>query len=88
MLSSLFQPYTTSNSNNLNPQGVGLGLYIAKQLIGCLGPLEHVEVESQINQGTTFSFLVYKNLEIADLSIHKKEKSYTVYSVGSILHRS
>ncbi|KAL4427544.1 hypothetical protein ABPG74_019500 [Tetrahymena malaccensis] len=56
-----------------NRQGVGIGLEICSRLCQIIGPLDQeIQVESQINIGSSFSFLVYLNhplyIEERDLS--------------------
>lgn len=46
--------FRASNAGGVDPNGSGLGLYAAKEIIGTLGGT--VGFESQINKGTTFWF--------------------------------
>ena len=54
-LDSIFEQFTKlSNSNKHNHyQGVGLGLYMARQIATLLG--EAITVTSRINEGSTFT---------------------------------
>ena len=58
-IQQLFQEYgKIERHKDLNPMGIGLGLFICKQLIEKMGG--KISVKSEINQGTvfTFSFLI------------------------------
>ncbi len=60
MISQLFQNYATfDDENNNNRNGIGLGLVIVKKLIEILGPNGKIEVDSQLNVGSEFKFLIY-----------------------------
>ena len=60
-ISKLFKNFGKLESHNhLNPNGIGLGLKICKQIAQKLGG--NIEVESQVNKGTTFTFS-FKNLD-------------------------
>jgi len=51
----LFQEFSCLKSNmNLNPNGVGLGLFIAKKIVGNLHG--EIWVDSELGKGSTFSF--------------------------------
>ena len=55
-LSILFTQFGRINeSSSINPQGVGLGLLISNMLVKELGG-DGIKVESEVNQGTCFSF--------------------------------
>ena len=55
-LSILFTQFgRISESSSINPQGVGLGLLISNMLVKELGG-DGIKVESEVNQGTCFSF--------------------------------
>ena len=44
------------NTKDLNPKGIGLGLHISQQICKQLGG--EILVESELGQGTTFTFLI------------------------------
>ena len=58
-ISKLFKLFGKLENNTLNPQGVGFGLSICKQLSESLGG--YVEVESIYKQGSTFRFAIKAN---------------------------
>jgi signal transduction histidine kinase/CheY-like chemotaxis protein len=53
-VSSLFKPFYQAGNNQLIGQGVGLGLYISKQIVELLGG--KITVVSEAGKGSTFSF--------------------------------
>jgi signal transduction histidine kinase/CheY-like chemotaxis protein len=53
-LSSMFKPFYQAGNNQLIGQGVGLGLYISKQIVEQLGG--KITVVSEAGKGSTFSF--------------------------------
>ena len=56
----MFNIYETfGNEANSNPSGTGLGLVICKNLVGILGPVEKIDVKSEIGQGSEFTFIIY-----------------------------
>ncbi|CAD8166970.1 unnamed protein product [Paramecium octaurelia] len=59
----LFKPYSTFNLGNFNRQGIGLGLVISKNLVGLLGPKPQIELISKENEGSSFTFTIYKNMQ-------------------------
>ncbi len=52
-LPSLFKPFYQATNNDVTGQGVGLGLYISKQIVELLGG--EITISSQLGQGSTFS---------------------------------
>ncbi|CAD8128694.1 unnamed protein product [Paramecium sonneborni] len=62
----LFKAYSTFNLGNHNKQGVGLGLLISRNLVGLLGPKPQIELISKENQGSSFSFTIYVNMQDKD----------------------
>ena len=59
----LFQEFSCLKSNmNLNPNGVGLGLFIAKKIVGNLHG--EIWVDSELGKGSTFSFKLPIGYEI------------------------
>ncbi|KAL4493058.1 hypothetical protein ABPG72_003143 [Tetrahymena utriculariae] len=61
-LQQIFKPYVSFNNNNLNIEGIGLGLNICRSIIGLLGPYPKLYVKSKQNEGTKFSFYIYHQL--------------------------
>ncbi|HYZ75494.1 MAG TPA: ATP-binding protein, partial [Chthoniobacterales bacterium] len=53
-LAPIFKPFYQASNNQLIGQGVGLGLYISKQIVELLGG--EISVESELDHGSTFSF--------------------------------
>ena len=59
----LSQPFVTfNNKEGMNKNGIGLGLNICKKILGLIGPKEELLIESEENNGSKFSFLIFKNL--------------------------
>ncbi|KAL4502193.1 hypothetical protein ABPG72_000428 [Tetrahymena utriculariae] len=62
VVKKLFKEYETfDNKDKMNQQGIGLGLFICKNLVGALGPDDCIKVESTVGLGSTFTFDIYKN---------------------------
>ncbi|CAD8170616.1 unnamed protein product [Paramecium pentaurelia] len=59
----LFKAYSTFNLGNHNQKGVGLGLVISRNLVGLLGPKPQIELISKENQGSSFTFQIYVNMQ-------------------------
>ncbi len=53
-LSRLFQRYGRVEAAGSKPEGLGLGLYIARKLVEAMGG--HIWAESEVGEGSTFSF--------------------------------
>jgi signal transduction histidine kinase len=53
-LPSIFKPFYQASNNQLIGQGVGLGLYISKQIVQLLGG--KISIASEPSRGSTFSF--------------------------------
>lgn len=43
-------------------QGIGLGLYICKKIVGLLGPIEKLFVTSDLGVGSMFGFKIFSSL--------------------------
>ena len=43
----------------MNSQGIGLGLYFCKKIIGKLGPEERLTISSEIEKGSIFGFKIF-----------------------------
>jgi signal transduction histidine kinase len=72
-LKKLFTPFFSNNTSEMNKSGVGLGLLNVKEITEKLGG--GLKVTSQVNEGTTMSFLVQD----------KSEKSHKPTDENSIL---
>ena len=59
-MSTLFQPFVQTETGRRSMQGTGLGLPISQQFVRIMGG--DIAVESQLNQGTIFSFNIQVNL--------------------------
>src|SRR6201984_1949758 len=65
-LPEIFRPFYQATNNDLTGQGVGLGLYISKQIVELLGG--EITVTSQVGQGSTFSFFIPRRDALPDLN--------------------
>lgn len=56
----IFSAFGKVENDNLNPQGVGLGLTISQSLARRLGPVENrgIKVESEFGKGSCFYFMI------------------------------
>lgn len=62
-ISKLCQPYATFDTKDqLNKEGIGLGLNICKKLISLLGPNGNLKIKSKEGEGTQIKFKLFKNL--------------------------
>lgn len=60
ILPKLCKPFQTFDYNgNYNKHGIGLGLHICKMIVKELGPYEKLEIKSEFNKGSKFSFYIY-----------------------------
>lgn len=57
---TLFKPFVQTETGRKSMQGTGLGLPISQQFVRIMGG--DIAVESQLNQGTTFTFNIQVNL--------------------------
>ena len=65
-INQLQKAFVTFNQNNLNKGGIGLGLYISKQIIQRIGPsTQEFKIESLGKHGSSFSFLVYPKMNVS-----------------------
>lgn len=63
-ISKLCQPYATFDTKDqLNKEGIGLGLNICKKLISLLGPTGNLKIKSKEGEGTQIKFRLFKNLK-------------------------
>ena len=65
ILPLLTKPFATFDSPLLkvNKNGIGLGLFICKTIIGSLGPIEELFIYSEEAKGSKFGFLISANKE-------------------------
>lgn len=61
-LKKLFQPFSTSDCDGLNKQGIGLGLLISQKITDILGPKNNLKIKSEYEKGTKISFSIFENL--------------------------
>eukprot|EP00828_Plagiopyla_frontata_P010684 TRINITY_DN1574_c0_g1_i3.p1 TRINITY_DN1574_c0_g1~~TRINITY_DN1574_c0_g1_i3.p1 ORF type:complete len:406 (-),score=54.97 TRINITY_DN1574_c0_g1_i3:120-1337(-) len=66
---------TFGQCTNENKEGIGLGLYISKQIISALGPSKTFTIESQINQGSKFYFPIFEN--------YSEKNEFNIQEIGS-----
>ena len=66
-IEKLFQEFAKLDVPSLNPQGVGLGLYISNMLTFELGG-EGIKVRSELGKGSVFSFCVQVGLSEVNIS--------------------
>jgi CheY-like chemotaxis protein len=64
-LPEIFRPFYQATNNDLTGQGVGLGLYISKQIVELLGG--EIIVTSQVGQGSNFTFFIPRRNGLPDL---------------------
>lgn len=69
-IEKLFQQFAKLDVPSLNPQGVGLGLYISNMLTYELGG-EGIKVKSDLGKGSVFSF--YIQVSISEVSISAED---------------
>lgn len=69
-ISTLFKPFVQTETGRKSMQGTGLGLPISQQFVRIMGG--DIDVESQLGQGTTFTFNISVNLVTES---DEKEKS-------------
>lgn len=62
VMADLFTPYKTSNKENMNGHGIGLGLTICESIVEKLGPFT-LKVASKENRGSKFTFYLYHDLQ-------------------------
>jgi CheY-like chemotaxis protein len=75
-ISRLFSSFgRLASSASMNPQGVGLGLHISNMLAHQLGS-SPISVQSQVNQGSCFSFKVHISDDPSRVEMTYSETSY------------
>eukprot|EP00828_Plagiopyla_frontata_P030688 TRINITY_DN4016_c0_g1_i2.p1 TRINITY_DN4016_c0_g1~~TRINITY_DN4016_c0_g1_i2.p1 ORF type:complete len:292 (-),score=28.31 TRINITY_DN4016_c0_g1_i2:688-1563(-) len=62
VISQLGAQNVTFNDFNLNQQGIGLGLFICKKIIGKIGPEEKLIIKSNYGHGSSFSFIIFSQI--------------------------
>lgn len=75
---------TPNNEPHNSRSGAGLGLTISKHLIGLIGPEEKIYFKSTSNNGSTFIFYIYQNLNASmDFRCINKKKIEVIPSYDS-----
>ena len=69
-------PFNTYNTNGMNKQGIGLGLFFCKKIIGKLSADDKLEIKSELGVGSIFSFKIYANLSKIQYGFSNKEVLY------------
>ena len=62
IIQKLGQPFTTfdNDKQQMNQDGIGLGLFICKKIIRQLGPSQVIDIQSVLNKGSVFSFIIFR----------------------------
>lgn len=63
LLKGISKPFVSNGDLRVNPNGIGLGLYYSKLIIGHLGPYKGIFIYSEEGKGTKFGFLLNTSLE-------------------------
>lgn len=75
IIPNLMKPFSSfdNQEKKANRNGIGLGLYICKTLVGILGPKPHIFIHSEEKKGTKVGFLVFIMNETheEDLEVNK-----------------
>ncbi|CAD8066350.1 unnamed protein product [Paramecium primaurelia] len=60
----LFNLFATFSSQKIeNKNGTGIGLMVCKKLVSLLGPLDTIDLQSELNVGTKMTFQIYAKLQ-------------------------
>ena len=79
-VNSVFKPFSQADvSTTRKFGGTGLGLVISKKIIELMGG--HIEVKSQLNKGSCFSFDVLLSLSIVGSLLRLHQYELCVYVV-------
>ena len=86
VLPCLMKPFATFDlpDRKVNKNGIGLGLFICKTLVGLLGPSSNLFIYSEEGKGTKFGFLAYIMNEIN----HKKVELAEDYNIDMHFEKS
>lgn len=57
------KPFVSNSDLRVNPDGIGLGLYYSKLIIGHLGPYKGFFIYSEVGKGTKFGFLLNTSID-------------------------
>lgn len=74
-LENLFQPFVQTEAGIKSQEGTGLGLTISRKFVQLMGG--DIEVKSQLNQGSTFTFSIKVN-EPEEAYLVSKSKQYPI----------
>ena len=64
ILKKIGTAFNTHKSENINKEGIGLGLFICNMIVSQLGPQKKLQIESQINVGSTFKFIIATDYDV------------------------
>ena len=70
-VSHIFEPFTRAEDSRINKiQGTGLGMPITRNIVNMMGG--DIKVESQLNEGSTFTVTIFLKLQETDENAHAK----------------
>ena len=70
-MAHIFEPFTRAEDGRISKiQGTGLGMPITKNIVNMMGG--DIEVESRLNEGTTFTVTIFLKLQDTDTAYNEK----------------
>lgn len=79
-INRLGTPFNTHDTHGMNGKGIGLGLSIAKEIIGKLGPKAELYISSRPAFGSKFAFRIFKSFE------KKENTGEQILKIKPIIH--